>query len=148
MRLLRHQRAQHGNQLGGGNIVQLDHLGDIFVAGPAGVAVAHLHRRRAGILVLDNAYHPAGTHGRIAMHLQNGQEQLVQLILRDGLAGHHLDLALDRRVHHDGRAGRLGDKLDQLLDIGFLEVNREVLGQGRRRGQQQDQYGRKQGAAG
>ena len=91
-------------------------------------AVAHLHRRRAGVLALDDPHHPAGAHGGVAVHLQNGQEQFVQLIPRDRLAGYHLDLALDRGVHHDGGAGRLRHELDQFLDIGLLEVDREILG--------------------
>ena len=48
-------------------------------------------------------------------------------LARDRLAGHHLDLALDRRVYHDGGAGSLRHKLDQLLDIRLFQVDREVL---------------------
>ena len=107
MRLLRHQRRSTGISLVAKYCPALiTSVTYSSLAQPKELPSRTCTGAERASFVLDNAYYPPETHGRIAMHLQNGQEQLVQLILRDGLAGHHLDLPFDRRVHHDGRAGR------------------------------------------
>jgi len=56
------------------------------------------------------------------------KEEIIELSARHRLGGHHLDLALDCRVHHDRGVGRLRHELDQLLNIGLFQVDREILG--------------------
>ena len=149
MGLLWHQGAQYRNQLGGGDIFQADDFGHVFVGGvSAGIAIAYPHRGGAGILALYDPDHAIGAHGGVAVHLQNGQEQLVQLLAGDRLAGNHLDLALHGGVHHDGGARGFRHELDQLLDIGFFQVDGELLGRGLHRAEQQGQQDGERTAAG
>ncbi len=128
MRLLRHQGPQHGYQLGGGNVLQAHDLGDVFVIAAPPLVVAHRHRCRAGVFALYHPHYPAGADCGVTMHFQYGQEEIIELGARHRLGGHHLDLALDCRVHHDRGVGRLRHELDQLLNIGLFQVDREILG--------------------
>ena len=148
MGLLGHQGAQDRDELGRGYVLQPDDLGDILVAGLPGALVAHRHRRRTGILVLDHAHYAARAHGGVAVHLEDREKQVVQLASGDRLAGDHLYLPLDCRVHHDGGAGRLGDELDQFLDVGLFQVYRVLLSPGQTAPHPQGEQGCLQGDSG
>ncbi len=78
------------------------------------------------------------------MHFQNREEQIVQFIFGDRLAGHHFDLALHRRVHHDCGACDFRDEFNQFLNICLFQVDRKILCQQMpRRQSQAEQQGKK-----
>ena len=132
MRLLGHQGPQYGNQLGRRDVVQAQHLGDVFVVDArARGRIGDGHGRGARVLVADNAQHATGAHGGVTVHIENGEKQIVQLAGIDRFGGDHFDFALDVGIDHDRGLGRFGHKADQLLDIGVFQVEREVLGQRR-----------------
>ncbi len=144
VRLLGHERTQYRNELRRGDILQADHLGDVFGIDPAAVGAGHLDRGGARVLAGDDADHAARADGGVAMHFEDRQEQVVKLGTGYRLGGHHLDLALHGGVDHDGRAGHLGDKLDQLLDIRLFQVDGVILRRHGRRSQHRREKQRQQ----
>ena len=152
VRLLGHQRPQHGNQFGRRDVIQAQHLGDVFVVDtrPRGRA-GNGHGRGARVLVLDNAQHATGAHGGVTVDIENGEKQVVQLAGIDRPGGDDLDFAFDGGIDHDRGLGGLGHKADQLLDIGLLQIDREILGPSRpgflrlRAGQASEQQSQGQG---
>ena len=139
MRLLRHQWPQHRDQLGSGNILQPQHLGNIRFRGNAGGSITDTDRRRAGVLVLYHPHHATGSHRGVTVDIQDRKKQLVELTSGDRLGGNDLHFALDGGVDHNGLAGGLGDKFDQFLDIGVVQVDGVILRRERGTAEQQRQ---------
>ena len=63
------------------------------------------------------------------MNIQNGEKEIIKLGARHRLARHHFHLALHSRVYHDRGAGDIGYKLNEFLNIGVFQINRELLAQ-------------------
>ncbi|MCY1506876.1 hypothetical protein D9M68_411340 [compost metagenome] len=63
-----------------------------------------------------------GDHGE-AVSGHHRKEQLVDLVEPERRLGDHADLAFHPRVDDEGLAGDVGDLVDELADIGILEVD-------------------------
>ena len=63
------------------------------------------------------------------MNIQNGEEEIVKLGPRYWLTRYHFHLTLHRRVYDDCGAGHIGYELNEFLNIGVFQINRELLAQ-------------------
>jgi hypothetical protein len=146
--VLRHQRPQHRHQLRGVGVLQQHDLRHHLVGGAADAVGQVVARQLAHVLVEQHLDHVAGRHGREAVHLQDRQERLVELVRRHRRRGQHRHLRLDARVDDEVLARGRAHRLDDLGDVGVLEVGRDaraavLLGGSRLQAQQ-----RREGAGG
>ena len=126
--LLRHQRPQDRHQLCRGHIVHLYHAGDHFITTTRRRIVGGGNAVLLGIHVRYDLDHFAAGNGSEAVHLENRQEHLVNLVAVHRPGGHHRDLALDARVDDEIAVGNLGNRADQCTDVRILEVQCHRLG--------------------
>ena len=121
--VLRHQRADQRQQLAGGVVLHLDQ---------AGLQLIGQRRRRAGFGLGVGVGHDArlvtlGDDGE-AVGGHHREKQLVGLPARQARLGDHAHLALDAWVDDEGFSGDLRHLVDELADVGILEVDGPVFG--------------------
>ena len=80
LRVLRHQRPQHRDQLRGVDVLDRQHLRHHFIRGRADSVGQIVGRVLAHVGVRDDLDDIAGGDGDKAVYLQDGQERLVKLI--------------------------------------------------------------------
>src|SRR5690606_37136347 len=118
MTVLRHHNPQYRQQFGGADILQLDNLGNVSVTALVGGNPIARDRQRAGIAIRYNTHHTAGFYRGKTMHIKNREKQGVEFAAIDGLIGNDLYLTAYLGVDNNGFTGGLGNKLDNLLNIG------------------------------
>ena len=81
----------------------------------------------ARVGVRDDFHHVPGRHGDEAVHLQDGQECLVERRRRHRRRGQHGDLRAYPRIDDEGLTSRRAHRLGNLRDIRVLEVRSNAL---------------------
>ena len=125
--LRRQQRTQYRDQFVGGNILQRDHPNHDLAIFP--VSRPDADRPGRGLGLLDRQYRDdaiAAPYRGIAVDFQYRQKQIVEAVLIQWSGGDHIDLALDIGVYEKCLAGGIGDKFDQLGDIGIAKIDGEA----------------------
>ncbi len=132
---LGHQRAQDGHQLGCAHMLGLDHVShDVVVA-------QSLIREQIGDLGLFRLHIGYDLGGRLACHrsesvdLQYTEKEVIQFIASDRPARDHAHAPTHPRVHDEVRTGLFGDQIDQRLDFGIAQIQRQGIGLDRQEGQ-------------
>ena len=135
----RDQRAQQRVEIGDRGVPDRHDLRDDLVgrAGRVGrVAHDERHRPLARPLDLDDLVEVAGSHGGEAVHLEDGEQDAEDVLLRDPPRRLDGDLAADVRRQHVVEADDLARGVHDRLDVGVVEVQHDeaaTLGRRRRR---------------
>lgn len=109
------QRLEHLHRAGGVEGAQTEHLGGELPAG---------RRRLTGRVLgrLDAVGAVAGRRGHEVVGPQGGEEHLEQLATVQRPVAGHGHRALDAGIDDEGRAGRLGDVLDEDANVRVLDI--------------------------
>ena len=118
MAVLRYQWTNQRDQLGHWRMLHLDQAGfqairrrTAGISFGLGLGVGH----DARLIALGQHAETVGGHHR--------EKQLIDLGQPQRRAGDHVDLALHTRVDDEGLPGDAGDLIDELADVGALEVD-------------------------
>ena len=79
MRLLRHQWAKDWNQFSRRDIIEPDDLRDVFVVSHRTLVFHDWNGRGTGVFAGHNPDHLAAPHRGVTLHIENGQEQIIEL---------------------------------------------------------------------
>ena len=132
---LRHQRAQDLDQFVGRDMLDRNDLGDQLVGGMLAVAIERRRTVLLGHRLGHDLDHAALLDRGVAVHAQDREEHIVDFVRLHRLGRNDRDLALHVRTEDEVLAGDLGDRGDQGLDVGILEVQRmPAIGIRRHRG--------------
>ena len=118
MAVLRYQWTNQRDQLGHWRVLHLDQAGfqairrrTAGISFGLGLGVGH----DARLIALGQHAETVGGHHR--------EKQLIDLGQPQRRVGDHVDLALHTRVDDEGLPGDAGDLIDELADVGALEVD-------------------------
>src|SRR5690606_35679332 len=94
MAILRHQGAQGRQHLSGTDVLELDDLGNVGVINLSHVGFIR-YWQGTGIAVGNDAHHTAAFDGGVSVHVQHGEEEIVQLTAVQGAGRDNLDRTAD-----------------------------------------------------
>ena len=125
MAVLRNERAQDGHQLRRTDVAYLQDLRDDFIGGAADFVGQVVRGNLPCVGVRNDFPHAPRRHGHEAMHLQDGQEGLVERFRRHGRGGEHRHLRLGARVDNEILARDLAYRFDDLAEVRVFVVRRD-----------------------
>jgi hypothetical protein len=106
----------------------VDHVGHDLVVAQALVGEQVGDLALLGLHVGDDLGRRAAGHGGETVDLQHAEEEVVQLIARHGTARNHADAPTYSRVDDEIGAGLFRNDVDQRLDFGITQIQRQRVG--------------------
>src|SRR5215213_9333856 len=124
MALLWHEWPQNGHQLSGGYVVDGDYTRYKFI--PYAV-IGDNYRSLLGGDIWHDFDDVAHGHSGKTVYLQNGEKNLIDLVLVHRFGGDHRDFSIYAGIHHKILVRNLGHSLNQGLHVRPLEIKRKPM---------------------